>query len=117
MPRATNSRASRARRKRVVKAAKGFYGNSSRLFRYAKDSVTRAKKYATRDRIKRKGTFRSLWIVRINAALKEYDMTYSRFIEALTKAKVEVDRKILADMAVNDTSAFEQVVKFVKKAA
>ncbi|MDR0534439.1 MAG: 50S ribosomal protein L20 [Verrucomicrobiales bacterium] len=114
MPRVTNAPASRERRKRVVKAAKGFRGNRSKLYRYAADATRKAKQYAYRDRKVRKRNFRALWIVRISAALKEFDLTYSKFIAGLAKAKIEVDRKILADLAVSEPNAFAQVVKLVK---
>ncbi len=111
MPRATNAPASRERRKRVVDAARGFRGNRSKLFRYAKDATMKAKVWAYRDRKVRKRNFRNLWTTRINAAVREHDMTYSRFIAALKGAKIEIDRKILADLAVNEPAAFQQVMK------
>jgi large subunit ribosomal protein L20 len=95
MPRATNSPASRKRRKRVLLRAKGFRGFRSKLFRYAKDAVRKAQQYEYRDRKKRKGQFRRLWTQRINAAVRAEDMTYSRFIEGLKAAGIEADRKIL----------------------
>lgn len=111
MPRATNAPASRERRKRVVDAARGFRGNRSKLFRYAKDATMKAKVWSYRDRKVRKRNFRNLWTTRINAAVREHDMTYSKFIAALKGAKIEIDRKILADLAVNEPAAFQQVMK------
>lgn len=114
MARATNAPASRERRKRVVDQARGFRGNRSKLFRYAKDATTKAKIWAYRDRKVRKREFRSLWITRIRAALTPYDIKYSRFIAALDEANIGLDRKILADLAVQEPAAFEQIVRAVK---
>src|SRR5882672_7349757 len=114
MPRATNAPASRERRKRVIQKAKGYRGRRSKLFRYAKDATMKGQYWSYRDRKVRKRTFRNLWIVRINAACRELGITYSRFVEALTKAKIEVDRKILADLAVSDPTVFAAIVKAVK---
>lgn len=116
MPRATNSPASRARRKRVLLRAKGFRGFRSKLFRYAKDAVRKAMQYEYRDRKKRKGQFRRLWIQRISAAVRNEGLTYSRFIEGLKAAEVEADRKILADLAVHDPAAFSAIVARAKSA-
>ena len=116
MPRATNSPASRARRKRVLLRAKGFRGFRSKLFRYAKDAVRKAMTYEYRDRKKRKGQFRRLWIQRISAAVRNEGLTYSRFIEGLEAAGIEADRKILADLAVADPAAFTAIVAQVKAA-
>jgi large subunit ribosomal protein L20 len=116
MPRATNSPASRARRKRVLLRAKGFRGFRSKLFRYAKDAVRKAMTYEYRDRKKRKGQFRRLWIQRISAAVRNEDLTYSRFIEGLAAAGIEADRKILADLAVKDAAAFSAIVAQAKAA-
>ncbi|MCW1886868.1 50S ribosomal protein L20 [Luteolibacter flavescens] len=116
MPRATNSPASRARRKRVLHRAKGFRGFRSKLFRYAKDAVRKAMTYEYRDRKKRKGQFRRLWIQRISAAVRNEDLTYSRFIEGLAAAGIEADRKILADLAVKDAAAFSAIVAQAKAA-
>ena len=115
MPRVTNSPASRERRKRVVREAKGFRGNRSKLFRYAKDAIMKARTWAYRDRKTRKRAFRSLWILRLSAAVRQHGMTYSRFKEALRKAGIEIDRKVLAELAVNEPEAFEAVVQAVKK--
>ena len=116
MPRATNSPASRSRRKRVLLRAKGFRGFRSKLYRYAKDAVFKARQYEYRDRKKRKGQFRRLWIQRISAASRAQEITYSRFMEGLKAASIEVDRKILADLAVNDIAAFNFIVGQSKEA-
>jgi large subunit ribosomal protein L20 len=116
MPRATNSPASRKRRKRVLLRAKGFRGFRSKLFRYAKDAVRKAQTYEYRDRKRRKGQFRRLWTQRINAAVRAEGMTYSRFIEGLKAAGIETDRKILADLAVTDAAAFSAIIAQSKAA-
>ncbi|MBB5352316.1 large subunit ribosomal protein L20 [Haloferula luteola] len=116
MPRATNSPASRARRKRVILRAKGFRGFRSKLYRYAKDAVRKAHIYEYRDRKKRKGQFRRLWIQRISAAVRNEGLTYSRFIEGLNAAGIEADRKILADLAVQDAAAFSAIIAQAKAA-
>src|SRR5258708_2878585 len=100
MPRATNAPASRERRKRMLDKAKGFRGRRSKLFRYAKNAVMKAEYWSYRDRKTRKRNFRYLWISRINAAARANGLTYSRFAEGLKAAGIELDRKILADMAV-----------------
>ena len=114
MPRATNSPASRARRKRVLLRAKGFRGFRSKLFRYAKDAVRKAHQDEYRDRKKRKGQFRRLWIQRISAATRNEGLTYSRFIEGLNAVGIEADRKILADLAVTDAAAFSAIIAQAK---
>ena len=114
MPRATNSPASRAKRKRVLLRAKGFRGFRSKLYRYAKDAVRKAHTYEYRDRKKRKGQFRRLWIQRISAGVRNEGLTYSRFIEGLNAAGIEADRKILADLAVTDPAAFSAIVAQAK---
>jgi large subunit ribosomal protein L20 len=111
MPRATNAPASRERRKRVVTASKGYRLRRSKLFRYAKDAQMKGKYWSYRDRKTRKRNFRALWVTRINAALREVGITYSRFIEALKKANIDVDRKILADIAVAEPAVFQEIVK------
>lgn len=116
MPRATNSPASRKRRKRVLLKAKGYRGFRSKLYRYAKDAVRKAMLYQYRDRKKRKGQFRRLWIQRISAATRNEGLTYSRFVEGLKAAGIEADRKILSDLAVNDPAAFSAIVAQVKSA-
>lgn len=116
MPRATNSPASRKRRKKVVKMAKGYYGNKSKLYRYAKEAVDHALQYAYRDRRNKKRTWRSLWIVRINAACRNAGISYSRFQEGLKLTGIELDRKALADIAVRDEVAFLAIVEKAKAA-
>jgi large subunit ribosomal protein L20 len=116
MPRATNSPASRKRRKKVLKYAKGYFGNKSKLFRYAKDAVQHAWRYAYAARKKKKGDWRSLWIVRVNAACRNAGISYSRFVEGMKAAGIELDRKILADIAVNDEVAFGALVQKAKVA-
>jgi len=110
MPRATNARASRERRKRVLNKAKGYRGRRSKLFRYAKDATMKAQYWAYRDRKTRKRNFRNLWIQRINAACRQFGTTYSRFMEGLAAAKIEVDRKALSDLAIGDETAFKTIL-------
>lgn len=105
----------RRRRKKTLARAKGFRGSIGRLFRSAKQATLRSMKFATRDRRDRKGVFRRLWIVRINAALKELGFTYNKFINGLKKNKVVIDRKILAQLAVFDPKAFARIVEISKK--
>ena len=116
MPRATNSPASRKRRKRVLQQAKGFRGFRSKLYRYAKDAVRKAMVYNYRDRKNRKREFRKLWITRINAACRAQGLSYSRFTEALKTAGIELDRKVLSDIAVHDEAAFTALIQQAKKA-
>lgn len=116
MARVKHAPASRRRRKRILKKAKGQYGARSRLYRTAKESVARALVYSYRDRKARKRDFRSLWIARINAACREYAISYSRFINGLKKAKAAINRKMLADLAVNDRVAFGKLVEASRKA-
>jgi large subunit ribosomal protein L20 len=116
MPRATNAPASRERRKRVIKSAKGYRGRRSKLFRYAKDATMKAKYWAYRDRKTRKRNFRYLWIQRLNAAARANGLTYSRFAEGLKAAGIGLDRKILADLAVNEEATFTSIVEQVKAA-
>ena len=111
MPRATNSPASRKRRKNTLKHAKGYFGNKSKLFRYAKDAVQHAWRYAYAHRRKKKGDFRALWIVRLNAACRNAGISYSRFIEGLHAANIGMDRKVLSDLAIRDEVAFNALVK------
>ena len=117
MPRIKRGVASRARRKKVLKQAKGYYGARSRTFKVAKQAVIRAGQYAYRDRRQRKRQFRQLWIVRINAAAHEHGMSYSRFISGLKEAGVEVDRKVLADIAMHEKEAFAALVERAKGAS
>ena len=114
--RVTNAPASRKRRSRMIRAAKGFRMRRSKLYRYASDAVDHGHKYAYRDRRVKKRTFRTLWQVRINAAAREAGMTYSRFIEGLKAAKVELDRKIIADLAATDIAVFAELVKIAQGA-
>ncbi len=116
MPRSTNAVASRKRRKRVIKAAKGYRGFRSKLYRYAKDAVRKAMVYNYRDRKNRKRMFRRLWILRINAATRSHGLTYSRFTEGLKAAGIEIDRKIMADIAVKDEAAFLTLIQQAKQA-
>lgn len=116
MPRATNSPASRKRRKRVLAKAKGYRGFRSTHFRYAKDAVRKAETYATRDRKTKKRDFRNLWIQRINAAVRPLGLSYSRFTEGLKAAGIELDRKVLADLAVTDPGAFAALVQVATEA-
>jgi large subunit ribosomal protein L20 len=116
MPRATNSPASRARRKKVLEKAKGFRGRRSKLFRYAKNAVMKAETWAYRDRKTRKRNFRMLWQQRINAAARANGLTYSRFMEGVKAAGIELDRKILADLAVTDEAAFKAIFEQARAA-
>jgi large subunit ribosomal protein L20 len=116
MPRATNSPASRARRKRVIEEASGYRGRRSKLFRYAKDARMKAKYWAYRDRKTRKRNVRSLWIVRLNAAVRSLGMSYNRFIEGLKAANILLDRKVLSDIAITDEGVFSQIVAKSKAA-
>lgn len=114
MARVKNSVASRARRKKVLKKARGYYGARSRSFKVAKQAVIKAGQYAYRDRRQRKRQFRSLWIMRINAAARSHGLSYSRLMHGLKKASIELDRKVLADLAVNDEAAFASLVDQAK---
>lgn len=104
----------RAKHKKVLKKAKGYYGAKSRQFRSAKEQVIKSGQYAYRDRRNKKREFRALWIIRISAAAKELGLSYSRFINGLAKAGVALDRKVLADMAMNDKAAFSALVTQAK---
>ena len=104
----------KARHKKILKAAKGYYGARSRTFKTAAQAVDKALQYATRDRRVKKRTFRSLWIQRINAGVREEGMTYSKFISGLSKSKIKLDRKVLADLAYNNPEAFKSLVKKVQ---
>ncbi len=116
MPRTKNSVASRARRKKVLKAAKGYYGARSRTFKVAKQAVIKAGQYAYRDRRQRKRQFRALWILRINAAARMHGLSYSRFVAGLKKAAIDVDRRVLADLALNEQDAFRALAERAKAA-
>ena len=114
MPRVTGSPASRARRKKWIKAAKGQYGTKSKLYKSARESVMKGLTYAYRDRKRRKRDFRRLWITRINAACRLEGLTYRVFVHGLKKNNISVDRKILADLAVKEPKAFSELVKIVQ---
>lgn len=116
MPRATNGPASRKRRKRVLEKAKGFRGFRSKLFRYAKDAIYKAQYWAYRDRKTRARNFRKLWIQRIGAAARQNGLNYNRFVEGLKAANIELDRKVIAELAVNDPEAFAALVNKAKEA-
>jgi large subunit ribosomal protein L20 len=118
MSRVKGGTVTHARHKKVVKAAKGYYGRRKNTFKVAKQAVDKANQYATRDRKNRKRSFRALWIQRINAAVRAHDeaLTYSRFIDGLNRAGVEVDRKVLADLAVREPEAFGAIVEKAKGA-
>jgi large subunit ribosomal protein L20 len=116
MPRATNAPASRARRKRVIKKAKGYRGRRSKLFRYAKDATMKGQYWSYRDRKVRKRTFRYLWIQRLNAAARSHGISYSRLTEGLKAAGVGLDRKILSGLALTDEAAFRSIVDQAKSA-
>ena len=116
MPRVKRAVVARARRKKVLKQAKGYYGQRSRSFRVAKQAVIKAGQYAYRDRRQKKRQFRSLWIVRINAQAREHGLTYGRFMSGLKKAEIELDRKVLADLALNEKEAFGALAERAKEA-
>ena len=117
MPRVKRGVTARARHKKVLDLAKGYRGRRGNVFRIAKEAVMKAGQYAYRDRRNKKRVFRSLWIARINAAAREHGVTYSVFMNGLKKAAIEVDRKVLADLAVMDKAAFAQLVVKAKGAA
>ena len=114
--RVTNAPASRKRRIRTIKAAKGFRMRRSKLYRYAADALDHGRQYAYRDRKTKKRNFRALWQIRINAATRAAGLTYSRFMEGLKAAKVGLDRKILADLAATDTATFGELIKTAQAA-
>src|SRR5256885_16517900 len=114
--RVTNAPASRKRRTRMIRAAKGFRMRRSKLYRYASDAIDHGRQYAFRDRRTKKRNFRALWQIRINAAARAAGTTYSRFMEGLTAAKVALDRKILADLPATDASSFSELIKIAKDA-
>ena len=114
MPRVKRGVTARARHKKILKQAKGYYGARSRVYRVAKQAVIKAGQYAYRDRKQRKRQFRALWIVRINAASRMCGISYSRLINGLTKANVKIDRKVLADIAVRDIDAFGKIAEIAK---
>jgi len=116
MPRVKRGVTAHARHKKVLDQAKGYYGARRKVFRVANQAVTKAGQYAYRDRRQKKRQFRSLWIVRINAAARQFDLSYSRLIDGLNKADIQVDRKVLADLAVHDIAAFGKVAEKAKAA-
>jgi large subunit ribosomal protein L20 len=105
-----------AKHKKVLKAAKGFYGRRKNTIRIAKQAVEKSKQYAYRDRKNRKRTFRALWVQRINAAVREHGLTYARFIDGINKAGIDIDRKVLSDMAIHEPAAFAAIVAQAKTA-
>ena len=115
MPRVRSNVARLKRKKKIMEAAKGARGGRSKLYKSAKETVERGLRYAYRDRRQRKRDYRRLWIVRINAAARVHDMSYSRFMAGLKKAGVEINRKILADLAVHDPAAFGELAEVAKK--
>ena len=114
MARVKNGAVTKARHKKVLKAAKGYFGSKHRLYKSAKEQLMHSGQYAFRDRKQRKREFRKLWITRINAACRQNDISYSRFIEGLTKAGVEVNRKMLSEIAINDPKMFSEFVKIAR---
>jgi large subunit ribosomal protein L20 len=114
MPRATNSVASRARRKKILKLAKGYFGRRKNVYTVAKNAVEKGLVYAYRDRRQKKRNFRSLWITRINAGARQHGMSYSEFIGKVNKSQIGLNRKVLADLALNHPDAFKAVVDAVK---
>ncbi len=110
MPRATNAPASRERRKRVLDQASGYRGRRSKLFRYAKDATMKGKYWSYRDRKTRKRNFRMLWIARVNAAARANGLTYSRFMEGVKAAGIDLDRKVLSDLAITEDATFQAIV-------
>ena len=114
MPRSVNSVASRHRRKKILKRTKGYWGRRKNVWTVAKNAYEKGLSYSYRDRRKKKSNFRSLWIQRINAAVREYGMSYSEFMGKINKSGIEINRKVLADLAMNDPKAFEAIVKKVQ---
>jgi large subunit ribosomal protein L20 len=114
MPRVKRGVTARARHKKVIEQAKGFRGRRNNVYRIAKEAVMKAGQYQYRDRRQKKREFRALWIARINAAVRELGMTYSVFIAGLSKAQIEIDRKVLADLAVHDKAAFGKIAEQAK---
>ena len=115
MPRVKRGVTARASHKKILQQAKGYSGARSRVFRVAKQAVIKAAQYAYRDRRQRKRQFRALWIVRINAAAREYGLSYSRFMDGLKKASIDLDRKVLADIAVRDKEGFAELAKLAQQ--
>ena len=110
MPRATNSVASRQRRKKIMKRTKGYFGRRKNVWTVSKNAYEKGLEYAYRDRRKKKAEFRALWIQRINAAVRQHGMSYSEFMGKLSESGIEINRKVLADLAMNDPKAFEAIV-------
>ena len=115
MPRVTKSLTAKAKHKKILNATKGHYGARSRLFKTAKQSNIKSLQYAFRDRKNKKRSFRSLWIARINAGARQLDVSYSKLINGLAKKDIVIDRKILSDLAINDSSTFEKIVQIAIK--
>ncbi|HJN63994.1 MAG TPA: 50S ribosomal protein L20 [Flavobacteriales bacterium] len=114
MPKSVNSVAAKARRKKIIKAAKGYFGRRKNVHTIAKNAVEKAMQYAYRDRKNKKRTFRALWIQRINAGTRQYGMSYSQFMGKIHENKIEINRKVLADLAMNNPEAFKAIVDKVK---
>lgn len=114
MPRVNNAVASRQKRKKVLKQTKGYFGRRKNVWTVSKNAYEKGLSYAYRDRRKKKAEFRALWIQRINAGVRKYDMSYSEFMGKLSKSGIEINRKVLADLAMNDPNAFEAIVKKVQ---
>ena len=114
MPRSVNSVAKRARRKKILKQAKGYFGRRKNVWTVAKNAVEKGLQYAYRDRRTKKRNFRSLWITRINAAARLHGLTYSELISKLKQNNIELNRKVLADLAMNNPTAFAQIIKTIK---
>ena len=116
MPRTSNGPSTLRRRKKVLKKAKGYFGNKSRLFHHAREAVDRAEQFAYRDRRKKKSDFRRLWITRINIACRPHEINYSRFMHGLSLAGIQMNRKQLSELAIHDASAFEILIQKAKEA-
>ena len=114
MPRVNNAVAARQKRKKVMKQTKGYFGRRKNVWTVSKNAYEKGLSYAYRDRRKKKAEFRALWIQRINAEVREYDMSYSEFMGKLSKSDIEINRKVLADLAMNDPKTFEAIVKKVQ---
>lgn len=114
MPRSVNAVASRKRRKKILKAARGYFGARSNVYTVAKNAVEKGLQYAYRDRKNKKRAFRSLWIARINAGARQHGMSYSRFMHALSKSGIDLNRKVLADLAMNHPETFKSIVDSVR---
>jgi len=115
MPRSINSVASKARRKKILKQAKGFFGRRKNVYTVAKNAIEKALSYAYRDRKTKKRNFRALWIQRINAGAREHGMSYSQFMGLIKKNNIDLNRKVLADLAMNEPEVFKSIVESVKK--